>query len=278
MVGAPVLAARAALRCGAGLVRIAAPARLTSSIHAASLETMTLPLPDGEDGQLLASGAEQLLARLGTWDALVLGPGIGRFPDTDRFVLKLLGGWSRPMVVDADALAVLAEWGPDSWVPRARDLRAAGAPGGLVLTPHAGELARLTGEGVESLKQDPIATARLWAGRWGVTLVFKGAPSVVASPQGRVWVNPTGNSGLATGGSGDLLAGMIGAFLGQDLPGPDAAVLGCYVHGLAADLWAAKEERAQRSLLPTDVLETLPAALSWVEQGRRPPRWRWSSV
>ncbi|MCA9727904.1 MAG: NAD(P)H-hydrate dehydratase, partial [Candidatus Eisenbacteria bacterium] len=234
-----------------------------------------LPLPEGEEGQAVASGAEQILSRLGTWDVLVIGPGIGRYPDTDRFVLKMLGGWSGPMVVDADALNVLAAWGPDSWVPRAREIRAAGVPGGVVLTPHAGELARLTGVEIRELKSDPIATARTWADRWGVTLVFKGAPTVTAAPEGRVWVNPTGNSGLATGGSGDLLSGIIGAFLGQGMSGPHAAVLGSYLHGLAADLWVEDGE-AQRSLLPSDVVEILPRTLAAVARAERPPRWRWS--
>jgi NAD(P)H-hydrate epimerase len=239
---------------------------------------MTLPLPEGEDGQALAAGAELVLSRLGSWDALVLGPGIGRFPDTDRFVLKLLGGWSHPMVVDADALNVLAAWGPDSWVPRARGIQAGGVAGGVVLTPHAGEFARLAGEEIASLKSDPIAAARVWAERWGVTLVFKGAPSVIAAPGGAVWVNPTGNSGLATGGSGDLLSGIIGALLGQGLDGPRAAVLGCYLHGLAADLWVEEPGRAQRSLLPSDVIEMLPRAIAALEAREPPPRWRWSWV
>lgn len=275
LVGAPGLAARAALRCGSGLVRIALPTSLAPSAHAVAPEVMTVHLPEGEDGQALASGAEQLLSRFGSWDALVLGPGLGRFPDTDRFVLKLLGSWSRPMVVDADALNVLAAWGPDSWVPRAREIRAGGAPGGAVLTPHVGELARLTGAGIDSLKSDPIVVARTWAARWGATLVFKGAPTVIASADGEVWVNPTGNSGLATGGSGDVLSGIIGALLGQGMDGPRAAVLGCYLHGLAADLWAAEPNRAQRSLLPSDVIEMLPRALRAVERSETPPRWRW---
>lgn len=278
LAGAPGMASRAALRCGSGLVRTAVPVSLAPLAHAAAPELMTVHLSEGEEGQILASGADRLLSGFGNWDALVMGPGMGRFPDTDRFVLKLLGGWSRPMVIDADALNVLAEWGPDSWVPRAREIRAAQAPGGVVLTPHPGELARLTGSSIEALQSDPIATARTWAQRWGATLVFKGAPSVIASPEGEVWINPTGNSGLATGGSGDILSGIIGALLGQGMDGPRAAVLGCYLHGLAADLWASEPGRAQRSLLPSDVIETLPRALREIEVRADPPRWRWRWV
>jgi NAD(P)H-hydrate epimerase len=180
------------------------------------------------------------------------------------------------MLLDADALNALAAWGPDSWVPRAREMRAAGRPGGLVLTPHAGELSRLTGRPVEHLTADPVARVREWASRWGATLVFKGAPSVVAAPESEVWVNPTGNSGLATGGSGDVLSGIIGALLGQGLAGSEAAVLGCYLHGLAADLAVAGT--ARRSLLPGDLPEHLGAAIASIERGAEPPGWRWRMV
>jgi NAD(P)H-hydrate epimerase len=147
-----------------------------------------------------------------------------------------------------------------------------------VLTPHAGELSRLTGQPIDALVADPIATARTWATRWQVTLLCKGAPSVVASPDGRVWVNSTGNAGLATGGSGDVLSGIIGALLGQGLDGPRAAILGSYLHGLAADLWTEGAQRAQRSLLPRDVIGTIPEAIAWIQRGDRPPRWRWRNL
>lgn len=278
MAGAPILAAEAALRMGAGLVRVATAGALVPIVHGRIAEAMTIALPQGEDGQVLAAGAERILGGFGGWDALALGPGLGRYPDTDRFVLKVLGGWNGPIVVDADALNTLAGWGPDSWVPRARELRAGGETGGAVLTPHAGELSRLTGQPIDALLADPIATARTWAERWRVTLLFKGAPSVVAGPGGEVWVNSTGNAGLATGGSGDVLSGIICALLAQGLDGPRSAILGSYLHGLAADLWTAHEDRAQRSLLPRDVIDTLPAALACTQRGAEPPRWRWRAI
>lgn len=298
LTGAPALAATAALRTGAGLVRIGLPRSLHPILAVKVTEAMTVPLPEGEDGQLLRAGVDQLLERFGDWDALVLGPGLGRFPECERLVMSLLGRWRAPIVADADALNALAAWGPDSWVPRVREIRAAGRPGGVVLTPHLGEMSRLTGKNIRELRADPVTTAREWATRWGVTLVLKGAPTVTAGPDGRTWVNPTGNSGLATGGSGDVLAGVIGALLGLRAPGPEAAVLGCYLHGLAADLavsgdeavgrpdpaasprrefrWA--EPRAQRSLLPADVVDSLSAALGYVERALAPPRWSWRRV
>jgi NAD(P)H-hydrate epimerase len=137
-------------------------------------------------------------------------------------------------------------------------------------------MSRLSGRPISDFAANPVAQAREWATRWGVTLVLKGAPSVVAAPDGEVWVNPTGNSGLATGGSGDVLSGAIGALLGQGLSGPKAAVLGCYLHGLAADL--AIEGIARRSLLPGDVAESLAGALRALEREALPPGWRWRRI
>ena len=292
LTGALALAATAALRIGAGLVRIGLPRSLHPILAAKVTSAMTIPLPEGEDGQLLRIAADEVLGRFGDWDALVLGPGLGRFPECERLVMSLLGRWRGPLVLDADALNALAAWGADSWVPRVREIRAAGRAGGAVLTPHLGEMSRLTGRNMEELRADPVEVAREWATRWGATLVLKGAPSVTAGPDGRVWVNPTGNSGLATGGSGDVLSGVIGALLGQGMPGPEAAVLGCYLHGLAADLAVAGDDAsrgraggdgsarpwAQRSLLPGDVTDWLPSALGFLERGLDPPRLRWRRV
>jgi ADP-dependent NAD(P)H-hydrate dehydratase / NAD(P)H-hydrate epimerase len=298
LTGALALAAEAALRTGAGLVRIGLPRSLNAVLETKVTEAMTLPLSEGEDGQLLRTAADEILARFGDWDALVLGPGLGRSPECERLVMSLLGRWRGPLLLDADALNAMAAWGTDSWVPRVREMRAAGMPGGAVLTPHPGEMSRLVGRSVEELRTDPVETARAWAMRWGATLVLKGAPTVTAAPDGRAWVNPTGNSGLATGGSGDVLSGVIGALLGQGMPGPEAAVLGTFLHGLAADLAAARDsiERrpvdgeaagqrarpgppwAQRSLLPRDVIEWLPRAIGCVERGMDPPGWRWRRV
>ncbi len=276
LTGAMDLAARGALRTGAGLVRAALPASLAAEFKARLSEAMALPLPEGEDGQALSSGADEILRRYGEWDALVLGPGLGRSPESSRLVMRLFGRWRGPVLVDADGLNAMAEWGPDSWVPRARDVRAAGEPGGCVLTPHPGEMSRLTGRPVPDLLKDPVGTAREWAERWGVTLVLKGAPSVIGAPDGRVWVNPTGHSGLATGGSGDVLSGMIGALLGQGLSGPAAATVGCYLHGLSAEL--ATRNSARRSLLPTDLAEGLGAALLHAGNACLPPGYRWRAV
>lgn len=276
-IGAVVLAASAALRAGVGLLRVALPGSQSGALSAHLTEAMTIPLPEGEDGQPLSRGAERILSGFGDWDALAVGPGLGRTPEAERLVLKLLGKWRGPMVIDADGLNALAAWGPDSWVPRAREVRAGGETGGLVLTPHLGEMSRLSGLPMAQLREDPIGQARAWAGRWGVTLLLKGAPTVIAAPDGQVTVNSTGNSGLSTGGSGDVLTGLIGALLAQGLRGPAAATLGAYLHGLAADLAVdpgAARIAAQRSLLPRDVVEALPLALRACDDGREGPRTR----
>lgn len=298
LTGALALAATAALRTGAGLVRVGLPRSLNGIIETKVTEAMTIPLPEGEDGQLLRTAADEILGRFGDWDAMVLGPGLGRFPECERLVISLLGRWRGPLLLDADALAAMAAWGSDSWVPRVREIRAAGVPGGAVLTPHPGEMSRLTGRSTEELRSDPAGAAHEWATRWGVTLALKGAPTVIAAPDGRVWVNPTGNSGLATGGSGDVLSGVIGTFLAQGLPGPEAAVLGCFVHGQAADLAVSRDAAshhpgdggraepgaqrglpwAQRSLLPSDVVQWLPSAIGFLERSLDPPSRRWRRI
>ncbi len=280
LTGALALAATGALRTGAGLVRIGLPRSLNPILETKVTEAMTLPLPEGESGQLLRAAGETILSGYGDWDALVLGPGLGRAPEAERLVLSLLGGWRGPLLIDADGLNALAAWGVDSWVPRAREIRAAGRPGGLVLTPHLGEMSRLTGRTVAQLRDDPVGAAREWAQRWGTTLVLKGAPSVVASWDGAVTVNPTGHSGLAKGGSGDVLSGVIGALLAQGLPGAEAARLGCYLHGSSAELATAPAAGggARRSLLPGEVAEGIAAAIGALERGEDPPGWLWRPV
>lgn len=281
MPGALALAAEAALRTGVGLVRIALPRTLAPILNARLAEAMTLALPEGEDGQLTSAGADRIASDFGDWDALVLGPGLGRSPEAQRFALRLLGRWRGPLLVDADGLNALAAFGPESWVPRAHDARAGGRPGGMVLTPHLGEMSRLVNKSIAELSRDPIEEARYSAARWQATLVLKGAPTVVAAPDGRVWVNSTGNSGLSTGGSGDVLSGVIGALLAQGLDGPSAAVLGVYLHGAAADEAVRNggpllpSASAQRALLPRDVIASLGPALWTLEQGLDPPNWSW---
>ncbi len=250
--GAAHLALCGALRGGAGLVTLAARAEVLPLALAGRPEAMSLPLAGA--GPLGRSDLESLLAAAGQVDALVLGPGIPRGPETASLLRALLDRTGLPAVLDADALNALAE--------SPANLR--GLPPSLVLTPHPGEMARLIGGTIAQVQEDRIGTAAAKAREWGVTLVLKGAGTVVADPSSPPVVIPTGNAGMATGGTGDVLAGLVGALLGGGLASPAAARVGAWVHGRAGDLAALRH--GQRGLLAGDLAESLGSV--WVEWGR----------
>jgi hydroxyethylthiazole kinase-like uncharacterized protein yjeF len=245
--GAAQLASRAALRSGAGLVTLAGPASLYPVYAAGVLEAMTDALPD-RDGVIRFDRArlEQIVAGKTT---VVVGPGIGTHPDARRVVRWLLTNTRVPLVLDADALTVLAL---DRSV-----LRRAAAP--VILTPHPGEMARLLGATAASVQGDRVGVARRFAVEHGCTLVLKGARTVVGGPGGAVWINPTGNPGMASGGMGDVLSGILGGLLAQGLDAAEAARLGVYLHGEAAD--RAAESGGEIGLLASDVIDGLRAGL-----------------
>lgn len=222
MAGAPMLVARAALRLGAGIVWAALPGRAAEL--ASGSEVITLALPDDGAGVLSPGGAATLQAVLtrGRFGALVLGPGLGRAPETADAVRALVATTTIPLVLDADGLTAMAN--------ELDGLRQRRAP--TVLTPHDGEFARLTGA---APGEDRIAAARALAVDANAVVLLKGPTTVVASPDGRVALNSTGGPALATAGSGDVLSGMIGAFCAQGMDGFEAATAGAFVHGRAAD-------------------------------------------
>jgi len=244
--GAAQLATRAAGRAGAGLVTVAGPASLHAIYAAGVREAMSARLAD-DDGRIRFD-AGVLAALTAGKAAVVIGPGIGTHADAARSVRWLLEHGDQAVVLDADALTVLArDLGP---------LRAAG--GRCVLTPHPGEMSRLIGADTAAVQADRVGVARTFAGAHGCTLVLKGARTVIAAADGFVWINPTGNPGMASGGMGDVLAGAIGGLLAQGLPPAEAACLGVHVHGLAADRAAADGEIG---LLAGDVADELRRAL-----------------
>jgi NAD(P)H-hydrate epimerase len=247
--GAALMAGRAALRAGAGLATLGIPQSLTQSFQGRVTEEMTLPLPDTPQGGIAPEAQETVLEFLDRRArVLALGPGMGIESGTGRLVRELLLRVAAPMVLDADALNALE--GKTSLLRRAR------AP--VVLTPHPGEFSRLTGESVAQIEADRISSALRFARKTGTCVVLKGVPTVVASPEGEVFLNTTGNSGLAKGGSGDVLTGIIAAFLAQGLPPLAAALLGVFTHGLAADL--AREEMTEHSMLASDVTGSVSRA------------------
>ena len=250
MPGAPCLAAAAALRAGAGLVTAALPkcACLSGSLN--YREAMLLRLPDSADSALNSDSLEKLLGHGAT--AMVVGPGMGRTEETAELVYQLLPQLKCPVVVDADALYFLKN----------RQDIAASVNIPLVFTPHAGEFARLSGLTAEEIESDRLGTAADFAAEWGVILVLKGAATIVADPDGRIFVNSSGNPGMATGGSGDVLAGVIAALLAQKLPPVMAAAVGVYLHGLAGDLAAA--DKTETAMIAGDIIEYLPAAFKKV--------------
>ncbi len=243
--GAAAMSGIAALRSGAGLVTVASPESAVHVIAGHAPELMTEPLAESAAGSIVDDG---YLLRLAEKKSVVaVGPGLGTAAETVELVRRLVRDCTQPMVVDADGINALA----GSAFEGGGRLR--------VLTPHPGEMARLTGKPIEEIQGDRVAAARGFATEHHVVLVLKGYRTLIAFPDGRVWINPTGTPALATGGTGDILTGTIAGFLGQFPDRPDRAVAAAvYVHGLAGELGAA--ELGEKSLVATDLLRYYPAA------------------
>ena len=251
--GAPVFASRAAVRMGSGLVYVGVPERAWTVVAAKSDEAMPFPLPDTEEGKLALAAEKSIRRAAAPCDAVLMGCGLGRSRETDELVRRLLD-IPQPLVLDADGINALAGHIDEVQCRRNRV---------TVLTPHEGEFAR-----IGDLSAGREASAEAFAAAHGVYLILKGHRTVIAAPDGRLAVNPTGNSGMAKGGSGDVLSGMVVSLLGQDMEPFAACCAAVYLHGLAGDLAAA--EKTERAMTPTDLLETIPEALKELE--RRVPR------
>jgi NAD(P)H-hydrate epimerase len=247
MSGAAVLCGGAALRGGAGLVYLAVPEGLLPLVAPANPCYLTVPLPQDEAGRLAAAAQPDLVDRVRASTVAVLGPGLGRSEGLTGLLLAVLAETATPLVLDADALNGLA--------PHRDQLRAHAGP--LVLTPHPGEFARLLGCDIPTVQARRRELAAQFAAEHGVVVVLKGHGTVVTDGR-RLYVNTTGNPGMATGGTGDVLAGLTGALLAQGLEPLAAAQLGVYLHGLAGDL--ARDELGEVSLTASDLLAALPRA------------------
>jgi len=246
--GAAVLASTAALRAGAGLVTLAVPVGLHDLMEIKLTEVMTRPLPQTED---LCIGTEALAVvreMVENSDVLALGPGLSTGDSTVEFVRQLLPGLQKPAVIDADGLNALV--GASEIMD---DCAAA-----VVMTPHPGEMARLMGIKTGEVQNNRVEVCLEAAKRWKAVMVLKGNRTIIAHPDGTLYVNPTGNPGMATGGTGDVLTGIIAGLLGQGLSALEAAVAGVYFHGLAGDLAAAG--KGMISLAAGDLLDYLPQA------------------
>lgn len=247
MTGATALAAESALRSGCGLAAIACPDSVQPVVANLLREVISHPLPDtGKRGALALRGLGEVLELQKKYDALIIGPGLGRHHETSELVRRLISRIDKPTVLDADGLNAFEDHS---------DLLA-DKPFPLVITPHAGEFERLTGNIVPTEIHARIKTAREMAKLLRLTLVLKGSPTIVAGSDGQTNLNPTGNSGMATAGSGDVLSGIIGSLLAQGMSGIEAAVCGVFIHGMAGDL--AAEKLGERGVIAGDMVRFLP--------------------
>ena len=273
MTGAAVLAAEAALRAGAGKVVLGAPASLNDILEIKLTEVMTLPLPEVKKRRCLAlrglGRAQDLIAKA---DVSALGPGLGQHPETAELVRRLVARIDTPLILDADGLNAIS--GHADILKERASAASTSLP--TVLTPHLGEFARLSGLQKEQIQEDPVARGREFATVHGVAVVLKGAPTVVALPDGRVLVNSCGNSGMATAGSGDVLTGLIAGFLAQNGSPAEAAALGVFIHGLAGD--RMRDEMGEWGMLASDIGEAIPAAILHVARSRGDPNRASSST
>jgi len=256
--GAAALASLAALRAGAGLVTLGIPRSLNPILESKLTEAMTHPLPETEAGTFSLEAEEEILRLLQGKSAMALGPGISTHEDTVLLVRRLVSHCPVPIVIDADGLNALAG---DLTPLRSGRSQA-------ILTPHPGEMARLTGLKNSEVQADRVGLASRFARDHGCHLVLKGARTIIAGPQGSIHVNPTGNPGLASGGSGDVLTGLLGGFLARGLPPEKAALCGVYLHGLSADLLA--EKIGQAGILAGDLIEVIPSLMAALSAGEWP--------
>lgn len=251
--GAAAMAGFSALRAGAGLSTVALPRSVLPTVASFHPEIMTEPLEETEEGTIsenaLDSGRINSITDRKT--VLAIGPGISRNPETSEFVRKAIEKFSIPMVLDADAL--------NAFEGQSEKLRGNGKT--MIITPHPGEMSRLTGKKVAEIQADRVNVAKTFAREHQLIVVLKGHRTLIASRDGTVWVNPTGNPGMATGGTGDVLTGIVAGILAQHPGDPLAATaLAVFLHGLAGDL--ASADIGEQSLVATDLVRYLPAAIS----------------
>jgi len=249
--GAAALASLGALRAGAGLVYLAVPASLQALMDAKCTEVITLGMPETPAGSLSAVAMEEIADLAANCDAVALGPGLSRHPNTATLVQMALRQIEKPLVLDADGLNCVADVGPE---------RLGARVSATVITPHPGELSRLLEVPIEQLQGDRLGAARQAAATLRVVTVLKGAGTIVAAQDGSAWVNTTGSSALASGGTGDVLTGIVAAFVAGGASPEEAAIAAVYYHGLAGELAAARGN--ERAVIASDLLATLGEALS----------------
>jgi ADP-dependent NAD(P)H-hydrate dehydratase / NAD(P)H-hydrate epimerase len=257
MTGAGCLSAEAALRTGAGLVYLGVPAILSSIYDTALAESITLPLEDGGTGYLVKDCMSALMKQLERCNVVAAGPGLSSGGDIPEIVAGMIENAKRPLILDADALNAVAA-----------DISILGKKNcDIVITPHPGEMARIMGISIQDVQNNRIKVAREFAAQWKVIVVLKGARTIVALPDGTAYINTTGNPGMATGGTGDVLTGIIAGLAGQGLQLAEAAVAGVYIHGRAGDEAAA--EKGMHGLIAGDLVRQLPYTIRQLAINKR---------
>jgi len=256
--GAAALAAVAAARTGAGLVTVGVPASLHDILESKLTEVMTEPLPETETRSLSLAALDRILRLAEGKGAVALGPGLGTHPETQELIRRLVAELPCPVILDADGITAFA----------GQAERLAHAGGSLILTPHPGELSRLLAVERSALLRRRLALVPETAARLGITLLLKTARTLIAGPEGEAVIVPTGNPGMATGGSGDVLTGVIAALAAQGRPAALAASAGAYLHGLAGDL--AARDIGPEAVIASDILLALPEAIRRLKSGCTP--------
>jgi len=250
--GAAAMAAISALKVGGGLVRLAAPKGIMDALESKLLEVVKVPLPQTDDETISPDAIRILLQHLENTDVVLVGPGITTHPETAKFLYKFLPHVSVPVIIDADAINIIAQ--------DIKFFKKIRTP--FILTPHPGELSRLTKQTPQKINLKRVDLAPQLAKEYGGVLILKGAPTIIASPEGEVYVNPTGNSGLASAGSGDVLVGMISGFLAQNLSPIEATTIAVFLHGLCAEL--AMDESNEYALTAGDLITYIPHAINYL--------------
>lgn len=248
MAGAAIMAGKAALRCGIGLLKIAVPKSIYPVCATNILESVYYPLEETSNGVISSKNTDFLLEMCEKSSAVVIGCGLSVCDDTKNLVQSVITNCEKPLVIDADALNCICNK-PEIL----KNLKAL-----AIITPHPGEMARLLHSTPKTVNSNRENTAIDFAKEFGVVTVLKGAGTIIASPDGEVYINHTGNSGMATGGSGDVLSGIIGSLLAQGAAPINAAAAGVFLHGTIGDL--AAEKLGKISMLPTDMIDMIPTA------------------
>lgn len=253
MTGAVALATIASLRSGSGLVYSIVPASLSTIIETLVVESITIPIDCENKGNFIQAGADEILEATSNLDCLVLGPGMGKDTERISLVKEILSISHKPIVLDADGINCIAEE-RETLTSRTYE---------TIITPHPRELSRLLDINTEEIQLNRIKYCKQTAKIFKAITVLKGANTIIASPEGQVYINTTGNPGMATAGSGDVLSGIIGSFIGQGIRPLNAAIAGVFIHGLAGDM--AAMEKGEYGLIAGDIVNKIPSAIKYIK-------------